>query len=168
MLHSGTSLIAIFKSRQEVMHAVDQLTEVELVEISRTAVVARDSHGSTIVVGSHLTPEEAGFIGGIAGAFILAFWANQIGLLASAQLSNFIILLLTTILGAFLGWVIARLMTSAVTFGTRHPEVETAAEHLQRGEVALIVEVESPEALSLLRRELEHLHAQVLESSIQS
>ncbi len=163
MYHSGTSLIAIFKSRQAVMHAVDQLTETDLVEISRTAVVARDKNGSTIVVGSHLTPEEAGLIGGIAGALILAFWTNQVGFFDSAQLFTFVILLVTMILGALMGRLIARSIASAMTFGSRHPEVETAAGHLKQGQAALIVEVESPEDLTQLRRELEHFDAEVLE-----
>ncbi|MBI5931473.1 MAG: hypothetical protein HY862_19345 [Chloroflexi bacterium] len=168
MLNSETSLIAIFKSRQEVMHAVDQLTEVDLMEISRTAVVARDKNGSTVVVGSHLTPEEAGFIGGLAGALILAFWTNQIGFFDSAHLFTFVILLLAALLGALMGYLIGRSIASAVSFGSRHPQVEAAAEHLKFGEAALIVEVETPEALNQLRRELEHFDAEVLEHPTQS
>lgn len=167
MIHSGTSLIAIFKSRQEVMNAVDQLTAVDLVEISRTAVVARSQNGNTVVVGSHLTPEEAGLVGGLVGALILALWTTQVGLFDLNNLGTLVVLFIAAAFGAFVGRLIGRSITSMVTFGSHHPQVETAAEHLKLGQVALIVEVESPEALNQLRQELAHFNAEVLEHPAQ-
>lgn len=167
MINSGTSLIAIFKSRQEVMKAVDQLSEVELVEISRTAVVARSPNGNTVVVGSHLTPEEAGLVGGIAGALILALWTTQVGLFDLTNLATLVILIIAAAFGGFVGRLIGRSITNMVTFGSRHPEVEAAAEHLKLGQAALIVEVETPEALHQLRQELAHFNAEVLEHPAQ-
>jgi uncharacterized membrane protein len=159
----GPSLIAIFPSRREVINAVDQLSKLKLADIGRAAVVARSKGGKTVLIGDHLAPGSAGLAGGTLGVLLLTLWMTQLGALSLPGIVATLFLGGAALLGGLLGRQIGRFIANMVAFGLGNRQIKALAERLSFGEAALIIEVDSLEALRQLRMALEHLHAEFVE-----
>jgi uncharacterized membrane protein len=162
MFELGQSVVAIFKSRQDVIEAVDYLSEVELVDIGRTAVVARSKNGETVLLNHHVAPDEAGLMGGALGALIVVAWMTQLSVLALPGMAAVVTFAIGALIGGLVGRQVGRSIANPVAFSAKHPQIEDVAECLEHGEVALIVEVDSLEAGDQLRSQLELLEAKIL------
>lgn len=159
-----TTIIAIFNSRDEVIHALDRLKELGLVDFSKVAVVAKAKSGETIIVNNKLTPIEGRRAGMRLGAIMTALGVAQLGAIALPGIGPLIAIGTGALFGGLVGGATGQVATYLLRFGFRPDQVDTFADRLKEGEVALLMQFETRDQIPQLHAELDKLQAVVLES----
>jgi uncharacterized membrane protein len=148
------TLVAVFPSRQVLISAVDHLANADSLSIERTAVVAKAIDGETVVVDNHINPNEAGIAGGTLGAAVGVLGMTQLGALLIPGVGPIVSIGAGVLFGGFLGRKTGRLAVHMMNPGFNQDQIEGLAKHLKDGEAALLVAVETEQALSKVQHEL--------------
>ena len=160
-----TTLIAFFESRQAVIDAVKQLSKMELVDISRAAVVAKAESGDTVLVDNKIKPLEGRRAGMRLGALMTALGVAQLGAFALPGIGPIVALGAGALMGGLVGGATGQFAATLIRFGFRKDQIDALSEHLNAGEIALIIHMEDPDQIPQLRAELHNFTAEILEAS---
>lgn len=162
-----TVIIAIFENRNAVAQALDHLNGANITDVERATVVVKAESGETVVIDDRLHPDEAHKTGMRAGALMTALGIAQMGALALPGIGPVIVLGAGAIFGGLVGGATGRFASTLVNFGFRPEQIDALAEHLVKGEAALIIEIEKRDDLPQLRKELDRLGADIIETQQQ-
>jgi uncharacterized membrane protein len=153
------TVIGVFTSRRQVVAAIDQLCSLDLMDIHKAAVVAKAEDGETILVDNQVTPTEGRRAGAGLGALMTALGVVQLGAFALPGLGPFIALGTGALLGGLVGGATGQFAAMLIRFGVHSEQVDQLADHLQQGQVALILQLEDRDPLPQIHAELERLDA---------
>ncbi|HLA45923.1 MAG TPA: hypothetical protein VJZ27_20915 [Aggregatilineales bacterium] len=164
-MDNPTTLIAFFESRQTVIDAVNQLAKMELVDISKAAVVARAESGETVLVDNKVKPLEGRRAGMRLGAVMTALGFAQLGAFALPGIGPIIAIVAGALMGGLVGGATGQFAATLISFGFRKDQIDALSEHLNASEIALIIHLEDPDQIPQLRAELHNFTAEILEAS---
>ena len=153
------TLVAIFSARQTLMDALDHLAEADLVKVGRTAVVAKNSEGETVLIDNTLSPHNAGKAGGAWGAAVGALSISQL----VPGLGTAVAIGAGVVVGAVVGRQTGRFVTNLFGKSLHENAVQRLGETLHDGQVALVVEVDNEQAFGRLSEELSKLKVETVE-----
>jgi uncharacterized membrane protein len=156
----STTMIAVFASRQQVIDAVNSLGALELVDVSRAAVVAKADTGKMIIVDNLITPQEGRNAGMGFGALMTALGIAHIGALALPGIGPLIAIGASALVGGLVGGATGQFAAVLINFGFQKDQVQALADHLENGEAALILELDERDHLAQIHAELEKLEVQ--------
>lgn len=148
------TLIAIFDSRQKLVEAVDKLVELDLINIGRTAVIAKAADGETIVVNRAITQDEAGFAGGTFGAALTA-----LGLTIVGGAGLVVAIGAGLLVGGLIGRQTGRFAANLMHFGFHEEQLKQFEYYLKEGQAALVIEVDTEQAVGHINDALTKLDA---------
>jgi uncharacterized membrane protein len=158
-------VIAIFRSRETVLQAIDRLAEVELVDIHKVAVVSKAANGETTLVDNELRPIEAFRAGMGVGALMTALGVAQLGAFSLPGIGPIVAIGAGALFGGLIGGATGQFAAVLMGFGFDSTQVDRLAEHLNSDEVALLIQTDNVDKLPQLRAELDNLDAQIIEAS---
>lgn len=147
-------VIAVFPSRNALIHAIDDLIQRGSVDINHAAIVAKAANGETVVVGDKIRPDEGGLAGGTFGATLGILGLVNLGVLALPGIG----LVLTAIslgaaAGGLVGMATGRLAAAKLTDpGIPEPVMGILSDLLAQGDAALILSVDNIEDAEALQR----------------
>ena len=157
-------IVVIFPSRRALTRALDHLTETEVIDVKRAAVVAKASSGEIVILDDDLSPNEGGIAGGTLGAAMAALGMVQLGALALPGVGTVIALGASALVGGLLGRMTGRFAANLLDFGYKNEQIEGLSERLQEGHPALVLELEAAaQSLIKLREELKPFRAELIE-----
>lgn len=153
------TLVAIFQSRQDLIEAVDQLVELELINVGRTAVIARAADGETVIVNNTISPNEAGVAGGTLGVLMGVLGVTQLGLAILPGVGPILSIGAGALVGGLLGRQTGRFAAHLLNLGFSEEQVEGLANRLQQGQAALVIEVSTEQDYGKIETTLRNLQA---------
>lgn len=147
-------VIAVFPSRDTLIHAIDDLIQRRNVDVSQAAIVAKASNGETVVVGDKIRPDEGGFAGGTFGATLGILGLVNLGVLSLPGIGLVLVAIsLGAAAGGLVGMATGRFAASKLNDpGIPEPVMSILAELLSQGEAALLLSVDSEEHAESLQR----------------
>ena len=155
------TIVAVFESRKSLIEAVDKLAENELLNIERTAVVAKAKDGETVVVDNHVSPDEAGIAGGTLGAAMAVLGMTQLGALVIPGVGPFVSIGAGVLLGGMIGRQTGRIAANMLNQSFDEEQLQMLSDTLHRGQAALIVEADTEQALAKVRQALSKLNTEI-------
>ncbi len=155
------TMIAVFESRKALIAAVDELAEADLLNIERTAVVAKAKDGETVVVDNHISPNEAGIAGGTLGAAMTVLGMTQLGALIIPGVGHIVSIGAGVLLGSVIGRQTGRLAANMLNQSFDEDQLQTLSDSLNKGQAALIVEADTEQSLAKVRQALGKLDTQI-------
>lgn len=155
------TIVAVFESRKALIEVVDKLAEAELLNIERTAVVAKAKDGETVVVDNHLSPNEAGIAGGTLGAATAVLGMTQFGALVIPGVGPIVSIGAGVLLASMIGRQTGRFAANMLNHGFDEEQIERLAHSLHIGQAALIVEADTEQALAKIRHALDKLDMEI-------
>lgn len=158
---SRRTMIAVFESRKALIAAVDELAEADLLNIERTAVVAKAKDGETVVVDNHISPNEAGIAGGTLGAAMTVLGMTQLGALVIPGVGPLVSIGAGVLLGGMIGRQTGRIAANMLNQSFDEQQLQMLSDSLNKGQAALIVEADTEQALAKVRQALTKLETQI-------
>jgi len=135
-------VIATFPTRDHLTRALDHIKDLTDLDVKRAAIVAKATDGETLVLRDDISAAEAGVAGGLLGMLITLLGLARMGMLASGPLPEMaLMLLLGAMIGGLLGALTARIVARLLEMSIRHPEIEALAARLERGSLALVLQI---------------------------
>lgn len=157
-------VVAVFPTRVILTKALDYLMQLDDLEFTHAAIVAKARDGEIVVLGDDLSADEGGIAGGTLGAAMAALGLVQLGALALPGVGPIIALGAGALVGGLVGRMTGRFAANLLDSGYRNDQIDKLANQLQSGHPALVLEVENAsEILPRLRDELRPYHAELVE-----
>jgi uncharacterized membrane protein len=157
-------IVAVFPSRDVLLKALDEVTQLTELDILRVAIVAKAKSGELVLLGDDISPDEGGVAGSALGAALTVFGLVQLGAFALPGVGPVIALGTGALIGGLIGRQTGRFAATMVDFGFRKEQIKDLALQLQEGHPALILEVQSfTDALNTLRTKLKPFRAELVE-----
>src|SRR5262245_50728261 len=147
-------VIAVYPSRDTLIHAIDDLIQRENVDVSRAAIVAKALNGETVVVGDKIRPDEGGRAGGTFGATLGILGLVNLGVLTLPGIGMVLVAIsLGAAAGGLVGMATGRLAAAKlIDPGIPEPVMSILSQLLTQGEAALLLSVDNEEDAQALQR----------------
>ncbi|RMF76862.1 MAG: hypothetical protein D6737_19370 [Chloroflexi bacterium] len=139
----GEIVVAVFPSRKILIKALDRMTELDYIQIKRSAIIAKAHDGAVVILDDDISADEGGVAGGLLGAALTALGLVQLGVLSLPVPQLLIALVVGIGIGGLIGRAVGRVSAHLLDFGFKNEQVEALAHKLQVGRPALVLELQN-------------------------
>jgi len=156
LLRRRTTLVAIFETQRALVEVVDRVLASDLddvLNLGHAALLARDAQGELVTIDNSVSPREGAFSGAMLGITLGGLSMFLLGVLDLPDAATTLSLIVSLIIGGLVGSAIGRAVARLVGFGFEPWLLNSVAQRLEPGQVALLLQVR-PANVPLLRREL--------------
>lgn len=148
-------VMLVFPSRGTLVDAVDRIHAFDAVQIRHSAVIAKAEDGETVILEDDINPDEGSIAGGTLGALMGALGVAGLGAFLLPGVGAILALGAGALFGGLVGGATGGITAGLVDLGFKNEQLDTLAERLNTGHVALVVEFEGSDvALADLRTAL--------------
>jgi len=156
-------VMLVFPSRGTLLDAVDQIKSLPYAKLKHSAVIAKAEDGETVVYEDDISPNEGGIAGGTLGALMGALGVAGLGAFLLPGVGPIIAIGAGALIGGLVGGATGGISAGLLDMGIKNSELESLAEHLNAGKIAMVVELEGDSTMrSRLQEDLKPFQAEIV------
>ncbi len=157
-------VMVVFPSRGTLLDAVDRIKTLDYAKLKHSAVIAKAEDGETVVYEDDITPDEGSIAGGTLGALMGALGIAGLGAFLLPGVGPIIAVGAGALLGGLVGGATGGISAGLMDMGINNQQLDTLAQHLNAGRVAMVVELEGDSALlPRLAEDLKPYNAEIVQ-----
>jgi uncharacterized membrane protein len=141
-------IMLVFPSRETMLDAIDQIKGLGYTSIKHLAVIAKAEDGETLVYEDDITPNEGGIAGGTLGAMMGALGIAGLGAFLLPGVGAIIAIGAGALVGGLVGGATGGITARLLDLGINNAQLETLAEHLSAGKIAMVAELTGDSTLT--------------------
>ena len=159
-------VMLVFPGRETMLDAVDRIKSLNYAKIKHSAIIAKAEDGETLIYEDDVTPNEGGIAGGTLGALMGALGIAGLGAFLLPGVGPIIAIGAAALIGGLVGGATGEISASMMDMGIKNAELETLAQHLSAGKVAMVVELEGDDQTMTARlgEDLKPFQAEIVQN----
>jgi uncharacterized membrane protein len=158
-------VMLVFPSRETMLDAVDRIKSLSYAKMTHSALIAKAEDGETTIYEDDINPNEGGIAGGTLGALMGALGIAGLGAFLLPGVGPILAIGAGALLGGIVGGATGGITAGMLDMGIDNAQLETLAEHLNAGKVAMVVELQGSDQVILtrLQEDLKPFQAEIVQ-----
>jgi uncharacterized membrane protein len=138
-----------FGNRETLASAVEYIIEHQALKVINTALITRAQDGEVTIFEDDISPKEGAITGGTLGALMGSLGIAGLGAFLLPGIGPIVAIGLGAVAGGLVGGATGGGVAKVVDMGINNQELESLAKQLSNDQVALVLEVETPDVQAL-------------------
>src|SRR3982751_68488 len=158
-------VMLIFPSRETMLDAVDRIKSLSYAKMTHSALIAKAEDGEVTVFEDDINPNEGSIAGGTLGGLMGALGIAGLGAFLLPGVGPILAIGAAALIGGLVGGATGGITAGVLDMGINTAQLETLAQHLNAGKIAMFVELAGDDQtiVSRLGEDLKPFQAEIVQ-----